>query len=148
GSVSVKHSASGSMETKVADDSLSRILTDELLGTRNKYQPPHSRSGEGLRKASTERHGGAESKGQDARVADLGSLRSLELDDSVLSLPGPHRRSDRSLAIDPSPPSSDGVSSMEEIYAELMSLRSAALPLTGGRDLGPDSMRDSEPSRP
>ncbi|KAF4683415.1 hypothetical protein FOZ63_029074, partial [Perkinsus olseni] len=148
GSVSVKHSASGSMQTKVADDSLSRILTDELLGTRNKYQSPHSRSGEGLRKASTERHGGAESKGQDARVAGLGSLRSLELDDSVLSLPGPHRRSDRSLAIDPSPPSSDGESSMEKIYAELMSLESAALPLTNERSLGPDSMREPESSRP
>ncbi|KAF4652355.1 hypothetical protein FOL46_009767 [Perkinsus olseni] len=148
GSVNAKHSSSGSMQTKVADDSLSRILTDELLGTRNKYQSPHSRSGEGLRKASRERHGGAESKGQDARVAGLGSLRSLELDDSVLSLPGPHRRSDRSLVIDPSPPSSDGESSMEKIYAELMSLESAALPLTNQRGLGPDSMRDSEPSRP
>ncbi|KAF4740786.1 Nephronophthisis 4 [Perkinsus olseni] len=148
GSVNVKHSSSGSMQTKVADDSLSRILTDELLGTRNKYQSPHSRSGEGLRKASRERHGGVESKGHDARVAGLGSLRSLEPDDSVLSLPGPHLRSDRSLVLDPSPPSSDGESSMEKIYAELMSLESAALPLTNERGLCPDSMRDSEPSRP
>ncbi|KAF4691709.1 hypothetical protein FOZ60_015023 [Perkinsus olseni] len=37
---------------------------------------------------------------------------------------------------------------MEKIYAELMSLESAALPLTNERSLGPDSMREPESSRP